>query len=154
MNDKAFGESSASISQIRKDRIDEIVLLSKLSIYVSNFDDNDITAIIKGYHKIDLDDPRLVRKEPPIISLPKRKPEDIPRNYAQETLNTIEKLVDLSCKLVLLCGERVIVPTECVAVNNIEVKIKGYEKESEVVLTVPYNEIVIIILDKKIVDKE
>ncbi len=138
MNNKDLGEPSSRISQIRKEKIDEMLSLAKLSTHVSIFDKNDITEITKNHPKIDPDDPRLP-KEPPSIAPPKIRP--ILQNPALNLINAIKTLVDLSYEILLVYRNHIIAPTECVTVGSNKIKISGYEKEGSITLTVACDEV-------------
>ncbi len=77
MNNKDLDESFSRISQIRKERIDEMLSLAKQSTHVSIFDKNDITEITKNNPKIDREDPRIIKREPINIAPPNLKNKSI-----------------------------------------------------------------------------
>ncbi len=156
MNNRDLGEPSSRISQIRKQSIEDMISLTKHSIYNVNTYENDLAEIAKLLTKIDLEDPRLTKREPPTIAPLKIKSPVKPINYAQVKVDVLKRLKELSYEVIVICGvdRRALVLVNCEAIGNTKIKIRGYENEVEVVLTVPYDEIDIIVGDRQITGEE
>ena len=133
MDNKDLGEISSRISQAKKEKLDEMLLLAKQSTHVSIFDKNDILEITKNHPKIDSEDHRLPKEPPSIAPL---KITSTLQNPALNLINVIKNLVDLSYDIFLAYKDYMIVPTKCETVGSNKIKISGYEKEGSITLTV------------------
>ncbi len=155
MKNEDFGEPSSFITQIRKQKLEDMISLARHSIYNIDIYENDLAEIDKLIHKIDLEDPRLPKREPPTIAPLKIKLKVEPIKYAQSKIDVLKKLKELSYEVIVICGvdRRALFLVNCEAIGNTKIKIRGFENESEVALTFSYDEIDIIVVGRQITEE-
>ena len=150
MNKKDFGEPLSRNSQIKKEQMDLFRDLVRSSNYVSIFDESDLRELINNRPKIDPEISKLIEREPPIIGPLKIKGKNIPISPAQNRINRINNLKNLT--LLFKYDERVVYPKHYAAIDNIRIKVIGIEKlnenDVEVTFTAPYDEIEVFIYDE------